>query len=347
MATKRKDRAFMAFIFYFMTCFIINTSCSVLHYKLNSIAISNTQKAYEKYENLGKPFHLILGSMHYSNSFTFHQQIVPHSAFIVFLLYSIPVKNTCLQNIAKCMYLRKNLCFVRFTFLHLPKSIVLASLYILSLGSCCISEYLLYHDALVVNISAYISFGNEKSETDVNMDTPNVKKASPGQARRRSRTSLGKRFRTEDDGRSPSPPPNKKSNKKKNDGTHSPPCSIWQQTGRDPHLASKHRMDHPYSASVKAEKFSKYLSFDSTVVSLSDESSICMACYRDANDNCSSDPPVPPRWHKLKNKKRCPSDLHCTFCHQEWTDKSKPSPCKSSSRIVSSSTWKKGQTIQL
>jgi hypothetical protein len=107
-------------------------------------------------------------------------------------------------------------------------------------------------------------------------------------------------------------------------------------------------MIYPCHPGDQAEIFSKYLSYDSTQITLQNDSCMCMACHKDAAKYCAQQPPVEPRWHKImkKNNDECPSAIHCPLCHQEWTDKSEQSPCKSNSRTVPSSTWKKGQSVQ-
>ena len=118
-------------------------------------------------------------------------------------------------------------------------------------------------------------------------------------------------------------------------------CAVWIHTGQSSDMAIKHKMDHPYTCRTKASLFATYLSYQDVHVNLNEESLLCKHCYNDAYTNCNASPTIPPRWFRLKIKNQCPSAMHCSLCHQEWEDKSTESPCKSSSRFLSFSTWGK------
>ena len=65
-----------------------------------------------------------------------------------------------IQRVLKYIYESSNLHFMRITFLYLPSCISLVSLHILSLGICCINEFLICHDILLSHALFLPFFGN-------------------------------------------------------------------------------------------------------------------------------------------------------------------------------------------
>ena len=345
MAMKRKDYNCYIFIFSVVTCFMISTACQVGHKKSLVVYLSPFQKAIEKYEGFRNTVNLEVNDF---NSFLVHELILPHSICVLILCQSIPTRKIIPQRLLKYAYEKKYLFLLRVSFLSIPCFLSIVGLTALAVTTCWILESLFGIINMTVPIIKYGKDSPDSSNPPKDSHVSHEKQSEKATGSR-ARRSLGKRFHgKDDDGDNSSTPPPTKVNKK-HDSKASPLCEIWVQTGPDSRVASKHNMDrHPHKVSNKASSFSCYLSFDSRSVTLSEDSYICNACYQDAYDNCDAQPRVPPRWHKKRfpEKHKCPSASHCPYCHQEWTDKTIESPCKYSSRIVPSSTWKKKQSVQ-
>ena len=89
---------------------------------------------------------------------------------------------------------------------------------------------------------------------------------------------------------------------------------------------------HPQNED-QAKVFSKYLSKDGIQMTLSSDSCMCNACYKQCSRNADEDK-IPPRWIKCHKKGLYPSQKHCAVCHYDGIlfNPGDKTPCKDHDR---------------